>query len=546
MAMWSKRGGLGVGAAEPLGYAAAAITVFIVVTAALKKLGVEPDILIWSSCLVFSGIVLLASNTSWPSRLATFAVADRRSSPSMISCGQLMAFGPSGLAIAFLTDNPNLSVPVYLTVIGLLVGMWLSTLLVGVRLNRSGAYSLPQYLQVRFGSVPIRLMSVLLLVPSVLVLVGGQFVAFGLLSESFIGIPYEIAVLVCGAFVVILCWPNGSRGILLAGMVCVAALMIVFAPVYWEVGGQLAAVSDAAISGNRSTKGAVLAASPMLFEAELMQAGLAKQTVHIAAFATAVAVSPMCTVFHPMSASGAKTVRAALAASVLMLAFAALAIAVAPLGAAFPFDRIGGIADGWLFGALACVVILLILPVTAATLLFGLVGLLTFDGAADLSGAPKAENRHLIWSRLAILLVALGVGYGAMHWRNEFAGFLAVPVFVSAAALFPVSVAAFWWQRCTAPAALTGIIAGAVIALLVWSLGAGIVETQGLVSGGSAVLDFLSGQSVSGAALFGLAGGTISMIAIALGSGLPKPETEALFESVSEDRPRRPLNENTL
>ena len=543
MAMWSKRWSPGTSTAEPLGYAAAAISIFILVSTALTRLGVDPKILIWSACLVFTGIILLASNTTWPSRLSTFAVADRRSSPSMIACGQIMAFGPAGLVIAHLTDGPYAMGPVYLTLLGLITGLWLSTLLVGVRLNRSGAYSLPRFLEVRFRSTTIRLVSIVVLVPSILALIGGQFVSFAILSHAFIGIPLALGISICSVLAVVLCWPTGARGILLAGMVCVAAMVITFAPVYWGAGSGLPVGSSTVIPGTEDIAGAFLAAASLLFEAELMQAGWANQLVFVVAVAAAVAVSPICVQFHPLSASGTKTVRVALAASVLVLAFAALATAIEPLGASLSLDPAAGASGNWLFVALACVVVLLVFPVTAATLLLGLVGLLTFDGFAGSSPVPKAENRQLIWSRLMILMVAFGVVYGATYWRHEFAGILVVPFFVSAAALFPATAAAFWWQRCTAAAAFAGIVVGAVVTLLIWSLGAGILEARGLVSGGSAVLDLLSEQSISGAALFGLVGGTICMMAIAFSSGPAKPEAMALLEAVSEDQPRRVLNE---
>ncbi|MEZ5810185.1 MAG: hypothetical protein R3D45_02130 [Rhizobiaceae bacterium] len=528
--------------AEPVAYTAIATALLVLVTATLEKAGVPSFILRWSVFVAIMLMAVLAANAVWPDRLSHYVVSRRRVSPVMAGIGQLMSVAPAGLALAYLGGGFQADV-MEITLVGLVAGLWVSTLLIGIPLNRSGAYSLPQFLEVRFQSRLIRLLAVVLLAVPTMLLLCGQLLAFGHLAAHLLGLAPRAAIVICAAIACAAVWLAGSRGALIVGAVIFATLVIAFGAYYWLAGVDLAATRPA---GGLPVAVAVdlpKAALPYLPREGALALPVDNPWVDRLAFAAglaaAMSVMPVFTQFHPMAASGLKTLRSGLAATLLILVSAAVFGSIRPVA---PFLNPDGASQG-AFADLAGIALLATIPASAAFLLFGLAGLLSLDRPL---GRAISENRKLIAARLTVLVLAVVMGWLTLAWLQRMLVPAAIALFACSATVFPIAVAAGWWRKCGALAALASMLAGCIATGGVAVVSSGLWDPRALLNEQSPVIEFLVAVSPAGAGLLGLVVAVFVLVVFAAFYPERNERSKALFDAIHGEREERPLNEMVL
>lgn len=528
--------------AEPVAYTAIAIALLVLVIAMLEKAGVPALILRWSVFVVIALMTVLAANAVWPDRLSHYVVSRRRVSPVMAGIGQLMAIAPAGLALAFLSGGFAADV-VPLALAGLVAGLWVSTLLIGIPMNRSGAYSLPQFLEARFQSRLIRLLAMILLAIPVALLLCGQLLAFGHLAAHQLGLAPQAAIALCAIIACAASWLGGSRGVLVAGAVVFATLVITFAALYWFVGFDLRAIVPAsglpaamAEDVPRTALPHLPRSAPLAFPVD---SAWIDRLAFAAGLAAAMAVTPVLTQFHPLAASGWRTLRSSLAATLLVAASAAVFVSMRPYA---PFLAGSGAVQE-IFADLAGIALLATIPASAALLLFGLAGLVSLDRPM---GRAMSENRKLIAARLTVLVLAILACWLALAWPQRILAPAAITLFAGAATVFPVVVAASWWRKCSAIAALSAMLAGGLVTGGIALVGSGLWDPRALMDQQSPVIEFLVAVPPAGAGLLGL---FVAVAVLAVFTAFYPEQNErskAFFDAIRSERKERPLNEMVL
>lgn len=535
-----------LGASGPVSYAMVAVTVLVAVSILLEKIGVPSTMLIWGAFVIIMSVMVFAANTMRPSRLAAYAVADRKMSTSMICSGPLIAFSPAGIVAIYWMGGGENTTTTILTLAGMLCGLWVSAVLIGPPLNRSGAYSLPQFLEARFGSPLIRVLSVLLIALPMFVLFCCQLLAFAILLEHLLGVSIERGVIVSTVLVVLLVWLSGLRGALLSGSVSIVVVIITMAFLYWFLAsGQVqVSVSQAPELG---IMGAVSKTSlPILIEANAVNANWISRAIFTVSTASALSILPAMTQFHSAAATGRKTVSTAFAATLGLIVLSLLTVVAAPAGLLLTLVSPLTAGSGTVLMNLAIIALLSGLLATGAVLLFGFAGLISFDGYQGLLGRTNSENSRLISARMTVLLSAIAACWVVLTWRQAAMSPALVALFASCAAIFPVLVGAIWWRGCGAHSAALGALTGGVFVVCIWLAQTGLFDVSQLLSGPSPVLDFFLTLSLSEAALVGMLVNAAVMVMFSFVPNSSNSTSDAFFDAIHQDRVRRLLNETTL
>lgn len=534
------------GLAEPVGYAVVAIMMLALISAVLDKGGVPPTILAWTNFVIVSAVLILSANAFWPARFAGYAVAERQASAPLIANGQFMAIAPTCLALAYLSGNEGTSNGIFLTLFGFVAALWLSTLAIGIPMNRSGAYNLPEFLEVRFQSSLVRFLTVVLIASPLFMLVCGQLIAFASIAEILLGLSPTFGILVCLGAIVCITWLSGIRGVLLASAVGSAILMIGFAAYYlfFRAGLPLDKTSAGQLADLLNKIPSV--ALPFLPKGNLADGIRMEQITYVFGIAMAFSISPMFTQFHPLASAGLKTVRSALASTLLILASSLILLVVVPVGGMFSLGRANFVANAGMSVPFAEIALLVSVPVTGAVLSFGFSGLISFDGFRGLRGRPASENSRLISTRMTVLLAAALAGWVAISFGQAAVELADAMLFIAMAAVFPGVIAGTWWKTCGAIAVCTGMLVGGTTTAGLWATSNGILDLSVLVLQRSPVIDFLSGLTSPEAGLIGSAIGALAIGTVSLLANARNSKSEAFFDSFHEDHNVRPLNETTL
>lgn len=535
----------GAALAETVGYAVAAVVASTLVVAILHKGGVPSYILVWAIFAVVMAILLFATNTVWPTRFSAYAVADRRASAPVIAIGQLLAIAPAGLIVAYIADSRGESELVVLTLFGLLGALWISTLLIGIPMNRSGAFTLPEFLEARFQSSLARAMAAVLIAAPIFLLISGQLRAFGIGLEVLLGISANVGLILCLCVMVLIAWLPGIRGILLSGAVTSALLIIVFSLVYWFSG--TSQLSDAASAAGLTDVIRTMSATamPLHTPGSGPISTMFERMAYVLTVAMALSVTPIFTLFHPLASSGPKTVRTALAASLLLIASSLIVFSVVAVGD-IPLESVVDVEKSDILVAVIEVAVLSTVPATGAVLLFGFSGLISFDGFRRIGARQASENGRLIASRITVLVSAIAAGWVASNWGEVASELVSLLLVVVMASVFPTAIAGARWTGCGAIASQLSMLVGAAVVIGLWTVNQGLVDLRSLVADRSPVIEYLSELSVPS---MGLIGVLFASMTILLASFIPRArnaQIEEFTESIQEDRRIRPLNSTTL
>ncbi len=531
---------------ESVAYAVMALSASLVVSIILGKAGVSPAVLLWVTFFVVSLVIVAAANTHWPSRLAGYAVIKRTASPSMIASGQLVSVVPIGIAVAYWTAREISVDTVLLTLAALAGGLWLSVLTVGRPINRSGAYSLPQLLEVRFGSGSIRTLSLVLLAVPMFLLVCGQLVAYGLFAEHLLGLPVDMGICLASAVVALIIWLPGVRGILLAGAISMVFLVITFAFLYIFTSVEALPVKPLAVTSREIFAKVAFNAAPLLKEASAVSSNWADLVIFAFSAAIALSITPVFTQFHCLVATGSKTVKTGFATTFAAVVLSLIAIATHPVVSFAVLQQSAIAGGGAILAGLAALAILVAIPATGAALLFGFCSLISFDGYRGLFGRTVAENGRLIAARMTVITSAVLALWATLTWKDMVISSANLALFAAAGAMLPVVLAAIHSKKCNAASAISGMLVGGSTVICIWLARNGIIDPAALVSGPNPVLDTIVSLSLAEASLVGMVLGAVAIIAVSFLPHASSHDPEPFFEAIDADRQRRLLNETAL
>ncbi len=216
------------------GVYAGGVVAFLIVLAILEQVGVADKIIgylfVCFTLLIYAGIGILSRTM----HVSEFYVAGR-SVPAIYNG---MAVGADGISgVSFLAMTGTLYVLGYdglAFVLGWTGGFVLVAVLIAPYLRKSGAYTVPDFLASRFGGIPARLIGVIILLAASLLFVVAQIRGAGLITERFLDIPYEQAVYVVLAGILLCSLLGGMRAVTWTQVGQYIVLIIAFlVPAIW-------------------------------------------------------------------------------------------------------------------------------------------------------------------------------------------------------------------------------------------------------------------------------------------------------------------------
>ena len=511
------------------------------------------------------------------------AAADWLSAASFVGiAGALYAEGNSALAFT----------------VGGSGGFVLLAVLVAPYLRKSGAYTVPDFLALRFGAV-IRAPAVAVLLACSFPLLVVQIQAFATIAERFAAVPYTYAAYACVLVIVLCVLLGGMRGLtrVQAAQYLLLAFAFLMTPVLisslsYGVPVPMLTVGRAMGEVENLSSGAVPIAPP--------GPGAAGSLALIFCLATGTASMPHLL----MRFLTVRSVRETRGSVGWTLAFACLVLLAAPAYAAFfKLNLLSGFTAAgadwlpdWLLSlgrpgvvkvcgvaattpelmqsaceslrgigqvaryediqvareavvlatpgvsGLPSVVTALLASGALAAALASACGLtlavanaLSHDLWHKLADGRAPAGRRLLVARLLVLGVAVTAGRFAMLPAPDLLGAVVWACALAAAGYFPALVLAIWWRRCNALGALVGMAAGMAVALL-WLSAHSALLPAGPDAGTSGAT-----AAAATASVLGVACGFAAAIAASLLTRAPRSETQVIV-----DRLRFPRGEPVL
>jgi cation/acetate symporter len=458
----------------------ASLVAFGCLLAVLSALGV-PDLVVGSLFLAFTFALYASIGLFTPTiRIKEFYAAGRRV-PAMFNglataAGMVSATSFVGMVGAlYLLGRDG-----FVYVLGAAGGFFVSAVLIAPYLNRSGAYTLPDFLSARFGPVA-RLAALVVLIGSSFAALVAQFHGFGAILSQFVGLDAGVAGYIGLAAATFLCVFGGMRSVTWAqvglGIVLVAAVVV---PAGWIMATYTSLpISDLAF-GQRLPN---LAA----FETEAGITGIvfSAESYDGANFVLAALCLMIGTACLPHLATRAMTTESAAEArtsNAWSLFFVAILCIAAPIFAAvarFPVPE--DIVTEATTPALGPDMVALAVPqmaglpyiVTALVAIGGLAAMLAAACGLLITIANSVSHdfyfktldrnapafRRLLATRLLLLAIVAAAAYAA-QWSDDLLVMMSWAFSLAASGFFPALALGIWWKRANAVGAVLGIIAG--------------------------------------------------------------------------------------
>ncbi|MEX0345240.1 MAG: hypothetical protein AB3N20_09995 [Rhizobiaceae bacterium] len=531
-------------ATEPVVYSVLVMIGFGAVCVALNKIGLPEHYLTWGTFLVVVALTLWTANTEWPARVTGFTTAGRSVSAPNAATVQLMAISPAGLLAAYLSASEfrGVDLSLAIAIVGLAIGF--SAIVIGVRLNRSGAYNIPDFLSGRFQSRLIGLLVAAAAAVPLFLMLCGQSIAFGMAVGPELGFSTRTGTFLCIALAFLLVCLSGMEGILRVSASCCAIMLVsgmsvylfpIVIPIGVEAGSQPQAI--------QMLSSIASAAIPLFGENLPTDSELSVVVAYLICVAVGLALTPVFMLSAPAMRSGFSVGRAGLASLVLIGTFAALLSGLGEVEMTRPETGIGG---NQLFAMFPVIAIASTIPVTSAILLFGLSGLISHILLGIAARQTVPENARLLSQRLVIAILSIGAGWSISEWGFVMLDFAAPAVFVTLAAVLPVSIAGMWWRRCGSLAALTGIVAGAAAAIALLAAKQGYLDPSFMVSGPNPVFEFLMSRPAWQAGAIGVLLGFVTIFAFSFVPHRPNEKSTAFVEGIQSDDGTPLLNQYAL
>lgn len=383
-------------------------------------------------------------------------------------CGTYTATLVSALGMVGLTGSAYANGPVAgILVWGTFLGFVITGLFMGPQLRRFGQVTIGDFLEARYESKYMRIMTTLITLVGMGCFFVSQLVGSALIVEGVLGIPYNYVVVLVVVVFVIIAWTGGSRTVtitdtIMFAMICLFLGFLFSGNILYSLGidtfKRLAAAKPGfftATSGGRISWGTILgwqilwcfgnASNP----ANLTRCYLAKdgRTVTCAMMAALSLIIPVVWLTH-VAASGIQAINPNIQNPSTTLIWTSLNVSP-------PF--IGALAVSGLFAAVLS---------TASTQILTLALCLSRDIYERFfcpAASSEAEKKILLATRLAILFFAI---YGILAaWGNPTIivqiGNFGSSVF--ACTFFPVLICGLRWKGATKEGAIASFVVGFLV-----------------------------------------------------------------------------------
>ncbi len=415
--------------------------------------------------LLFLGISIYQGRK--PTTLNDFYVMEGKAGVWLIT-GTYAATLVSALGMVGLTGTAYASGPlVGILVWGTFLGFPITAFLLGPPLRRFGQVTVGDFLEARFDSKAMRILSTLVTLIGMGCFFVSQLVGSALITESVLGIPYNYMVPLAVAIFATIALTGGSRSVTITDTL-MAAIIFVFLgfifsfaifkgvtiegytelarqrPAYFTARGE-ALVGWGTILGWQILWAFGNASNP----ANITRCYLAKdgRTVTCALMMTMALVCPVVWLTHT-AASGVQIVNPGIENSSTVLIWAAMNV-VKPV--------IGAFTIAGLFAAVLS---------TASTQILVLSFCISrdfYDRFIVKPDDPKRESKVMLMSRLCIVAFAV---YGIIAAWGRPTIIVQIGNFgtsVFACTFFPALLLGVGWKKCTKEGAIAGVVAGIVV-----------------------------------------------------------------------------------
>lgn len=504
----------GFGVTEPLGYILFVAVVLVLATSILQKAGVTPATLTWAAFVTMTLAAILPGYFVYAPGYSAFSHLGQAVRPSVIGISMMTTMAPGALVIAFNVHGGAEHPWFGIVFASLPLALMLSCSMAARLLDGTGSLDFAQLLAKRFASPAIGAATAGLAFLPLFSLFCGQVAAFARAAELYLGVPPDLAAMLCLGFLVALCWQTGARGLVLGSASVVAAMVAVIAATYLRPDPDLMLSASSAEAALRQIVGLALPFLPP--ESGNLGPGLGfwpDLGLVLLAVAAGLAVLP---IFPHLMASGTGSsgvvVRTGIAS---VVAFAAIAWMFATV-----ILPDGGLLaalshpDQWLpEGEIGIVDRIAALSALMATAVFAAIAAhgmaVMIAGLGKDNGRAYLPARRLAVARIAVLLIAAAGGWVVRYHESliPVAAQFALPL--AAASLFPTTLAAAAWRGWSTAAAWVGMASGGLAA------GAYLGIAHHVANGGDIPVQLLiSGHPSIGASLLGMASNAIAMLCV--------------------------------
>lgn len=453
--------------------------------AVLSALGV-PDLVIGSLFLIFSFALYASIGLFTPTMRIRQYFAAGREVPAALNgiataAGMVSATSFAGMVGAlYLLGRDG-----FVYVLGAAGGFLVSIMLIAPYLNRSGAYTLPDFLAARFGPI-VRLAALLVLIASTFAALVAQFHGFGAILSHFLGLDAGLSRHFGLAAATLLAMLGGMRSVTWAqvglGIVLLAAALV---PAAWIITTYAGLpISELAFGQKLPNVSA--------FESEAGITGVAfsGESYDPANFALAALCLMIGTACLPHLATRAVTTASAAAArssTAWSLLFVAILCVSAPIFAAvarwpvpedimteattpslgpdmvaFAVPQMAGLP--YIATALVAIGGLAAMLAAACGLLVTIANSLSHDLYFKTLDRKAPAFRRLLSARLLVFALAVAAAYAA-PWSDDLLVAMSWAFSLAASGFFPALVLGIWWKRANSVGAVLGIAAGFGICL---------------------------------------------------------------------------------
>lgn len=506
------------------------LTVVFAGLLALEVAGVPHNVVQGGLAIAMLVLVLVVSLRAGSMQLSAFLAADRQMSSTRAGLALTMDLvsGPVILVVALTlaSSDPRLG----LLAPALLFGCALAAMLTAGPMRISGGVTASDMLAQRYDSVLLRLLASLAALLASGLLLTAQFVVIGIYIAGGFGIHPVIAVIAAMLLIFAITLPGGLRGI---GRLQIACLWVVVA----GIGAPLIAVW---IGGNTAPPISPVspAASPLALGLPQHFPGAPSDLVATSlCIATGLAVLPQV-LMRMASTTRVATARWSFLWAMVATAAVLAAVALLPitpqatdadidilLQSLIVFlDLTEAVSLPPLFASLLLLAVMSVAIATATAATLAGATAVSHDIYGRLIATRQGRQNRLIVTRLCIIALAAVAARLALVQPVDVFTLTAWAFSVAAGALFPAVVLGIWWRRAVTEGIVSGVLLGLVVTvsyIVATAFGADFLYQSGDEIG------IWLGISHWGAGVFGLAAGTLAIVAVSLMRPPPDQETRS-------------------
>jgi cation/acetate symporter len=363
--------------------------------------------------------------------------------------------------------------------IGALSGWPIMLFLMSERVRNLGKFTFTDVVSYRLQKKPIQLVASLGAVSVIIFYLIAQMVGAGKLIELLFGLPYELAVVIVGALVIIYVtvggmlattWVQIVKAVLLLFGVTVMALLLMsqLSFDFNELFKQAASVHS---RGDRILQSGSLFSDPVqaiTIAVSMMFGVLGLPHILMRLFTVADMETAKRSVFYASGLMGYFYLLT------ILVGFAAIVFVSTNNDYFFEGKLIGGsnMAAVHLAHALGGDILMGFMSAVAFATILAVVAGLTVSGSAAVAhdlyaqylcdGEPDKHREFLISRITAVVLCVLGILLGILFQHQNVAFIAVMPMVISASVNFPILILAMYWRRLSTRGAVAGGLVGFV------------------------------------------------------------------------------------